>query len=102
MGAEEEKVSHSVEPDLVKLENPEEAAPRLEEVARVSEGEEENKSLIYESLIKSINFRNIRLKYDEENLEKHFEERPEDSRRLDLPPIHLRMNFKAYLRISQY
>ena len=102
MGAEEEKVSHSVEPDLVKLENPEAAAPRLEEVAKVSEGEEENKSLIYESLIKSINFRNVRLKYDEENLEKHFEERPEDSRRLDLPLIHLRMNFKAYLRISQY
>ena len=46
VGAEEEKASHLVEPDLVKLENPEEAAPRLGEAARVSEGEEENKFLI--------------------------------------------------------
>lgn len=63
MGAEEEKASHLVEPDLVKLENPEEAAPRLGGAARVSEEEEENKSLVCELFIKYINFRNIRLKY---------------------------------------
>jgi hypothetical protein len=58
--AEGEKASHLVEPDLAKLKNPEEAAPHRGEVARVSEAEEENKSLIYELLI-SIDFRNPRI-----------------------------------------
>jgi hypothetical protein len=68
VGAEEEKASHLVEQDLVKLENPEEAVHLLGEAARVSEEEEENKSLNCELFIKSINFQNLRLKYNKSAL----------------------------------
>lgn len=72
---------------MVKLKSLEEAAPRLEEAARVSEEEEENKSFICKLLIPSIDVRNIRFEYN---------------RRLDLSPKTKDYYFENCLQVPKY